>query len=128
MMLSSLINTADFFFFFLNIAAHFQVFWSFHKVSINILQMFNKFNQSVIQQYKISRIFSPERQNWFNTNRKKYHYNKSLHAIQLPLLFFFFFFQALITCLCDFEIPLYFTFHWAVNKLFHPFISLKYIA
>lgn len=93
MMLSSLINTADFFFFFLNIAAHFQVFWSFHKVSINILQMFNKFNQSVIQQYKISRIFSPERQNWFNTNRKKYHYNKSLHAIQLPLLFFFFFFS-----------------------------------
>lgn len=62
----SLVHAAEIsFFFFFNIAAHLQVFWSFHKVSINILQMFQKFNQSVIQQYKISRIISlPEKQNW----------------------------------------------------------------
>lgn len=53
----SSVDTAEFFFF-LTIAAHFQVFWSFHKGSTNILQMFHKFNQSVIQQYKIFRITS----------------------------------------------------------------------
>lgn len=51
----SLVNTADRFGVFLNITAFFQVFWSFHKISINILQIFHKFNQLLY-----SNIKSPE--------------------------------------------------------------------